>query len=148
MMSGEMSKILRGSVAATAAAAVILQFAVSLAMAQALDFENYRTRVEPVFLRKRPGHARCIACHEAGNSAFRLQPLTPGNTTWSEEQSRRNFENVTHLVTPGNPDTSKLLIHPLAHEGGGDEFHSGGRQFASKNDAEWMAIAAWIRQTK
>ena len=31
--------------------------------AQSLDFEIYRTRVEPIFIKKRPGHARCVACH-------------------------------------------------------------------------------------
>jgi hypothetical protein len=33
------------------------------------------------------------------------------------------------------------LIHPLAPEAGGDLFHSGGRQFASKDDPDWKALA-------
>jgi hypothetical protein len=120
----------------------------SAAQAQSLDFETYRTRVEPIFLKKRPGHARCVVCHEANNSAFRLQPLSAGSTSWTEEQSRKNFENVSHLVTPGNPETSKLLIHPLSGDAGGDIFHSGGRQFESKTDAEWKAMADWVRKAK
>ena len=51
---------------------------------------------------------------------------------------------VSKLVTPGNPDRSILLRHPLAKEAGGDEFHSGGRQFASKSDPDWQAMAAWV----
>ena len=121
---------------------------VSAAEAQSLDFETYRTRVEPIFLKKRAGHARCVVCHEASNSAFRLQPLSEGSAKWSEEQSRRNFENVSHLVKPGDPDSSKLLIHPLSHDGGGDIFHSGGRQFESKSDPEWKILADWVRQAK
>src|ERR1700728_1860537 len=78
--------------------------------AQSLDFEIYKTRVEPIFLQKRPGHARCVVCHAANNSAFRLQPLAPGSSQWTAEQSRLNFENVSHLVMPGNPTASRLLI--------------------------------------
>ena len=28
-----------------------------------LDYEFFKTKVQPIFLNKRPGHARCIACH-------------------------------------------------------------------------------------
>lgn len=111
-------------------------------MAQTLDYETYKKTVEPIFAKKRTGHARCVACHSASNNAFRLQPLAEGST-WTDEQSRRNFESVSKLVNPANPQASKLLMHPLAHEAGGDEFHSGGRQFLSKDDPDWKAIAAW-----
>jgi len=43
----------------------------------ALDFEVFRTRVQPVFLNKRKGLARCFVCHSQGTT-FRLQPLAPG----------------------------------------------------------------------
>jgi hypothetical protein len=115
-----------------------------LAVAQTLDFEVYKTRVEPIFLKKRPGHARCVACHADAATAFKLQALSPGAKTWTEDQSRRNFETVLNLVTPGDPNASRLLIHPLAHDAGGDQFHGGGRQFASKEDPEWKIIADWI----
>ena len=123
----------------------ILAAAVPLAWAQSLDFEAYRTRVEPIFLKKRPGHARCVACHSASNNGFRLQPLERGATGWTEEQSRRNFESVSRLVKLGDPTASPLLKHPLAHEAGGDIFHSGGRQFTSEDDPDWKAMADWIR---
>jgi hypothetical protein len=119
----------------------------SLAMAQSLDYETYKKTVEPIFFKKRVGHARCVACHSASNNAFRLQPLAEGST-WTEEQSRRNFESVVILVNKSNPQASKLLIHPLAKEGGGDEFHSGGRQFLTKDDPDWKAIAVWIGVTE
>jgi hypothetical protein len=113
--------------------------------AQTLDFEVYKSRVEPVFLKKRPGHARCVACHAEAATAFRLQKLAPGASTWTEEQSRKNFEAAVRLVTPGDPASSRLLKHPLAPDGGGDKFHGGGRQFASPDDPEYKAIADWIR---
>jgi len=118
-------------------------FAAAQSPTQSLDFEYYRTRVEPIFLKKRPGHARCVVCHAGANNAFRLQPLPAGSTTWTEEQSRRNFESASRLVNRANPAASILLMHPLAKEAGGDEFHSGGRQFLSKDDPDWKAIAAW-----
>lgn len=122
--------------------------ATATAPAQSLDFEIYRSRVEPVFYKKRAGHARCVSCHSAANNSFRLQPLAQGATAYTEEQSRKNFEVVSKLVIPGNPDESPLLFHPLAEDGGGDEFHSGGRQFLTKSDPDWKVIAAWISQAK
>ena len=112
--------------------------------AQTLDFEVYKSRVEPIFLKKRPGHARCVACHVDAATAFRLQKLPPSGA-WTEEQSRRNFEVVSRLVTPGDPVNSRILKHPLAHDAGGDQFHGGGRQFASTLDPEYKIIADWIR---
>jgi len=114
----------------------------SFAAAQALDYETYKTTVEPIFIKKRPGHARCVACHSASNNRFRLQPLAEG-ATWTDEQSRMNYESVKKLVNTKNPKVSPLLMHPLAKEAGGDEFHSGGRQFLSKDDPDWRAMAAW-----
>jgi hypothetical protein len=127
---------------------VLAGAALPLAIAQSLDFDAYKTRVEPIFLKKRTGHARCVVCHEASNNAFRLQQRPQGTSGWSEEQSKRNFEAVSKLVSPGNPEKSKLLLHPLAHDAGGDLFHSGGDQFTSKDDPDWKAMADWVRGSK
>ncbi len=128
---------------AVAAIAVALPAAVSAQPKPVLDYGFYKSRVEPIFLAKKDGHARCVVCHVDSNNNFRLEKLGPGANAWTEEQSRRNFESVSKLVNPANPQASKLLMHPLAHEAGGDEFHSGGRQFLSKDDPDWKAIAAW-----
>ena len=120
----------------------------SFAAAQTLDFDFYRTRVEPIFLQKRPEHTRCVVCHSGGRRAFSLLTLASGATSYTEEQSRRNFESVSKLVVPGKPDTSILLLHPLAHAAGGDQFHSGGRQFRSKDDSEWQVLAHWVQGAK
>ena len=34
--------------------------------------------VQPVFLARRAGHARCVACHAYNNSALKLQALDKG----------------------------------------------------------------------
>ena len=113
-----------------------------------LDFQIYKTRVEPIFLKQRGEHARCYACHSQNESFFHLQKLLPGQAAWTEEQSKLNFASVSKLVTPGDTSDSKLLLHPLAPEGGGDSFHSGGRQFESQNDPDWRIIADWVRMAK
>jgi YVTN family beta-propeller protein len=64
---------------------------------------------------------------------------------WTDEQSHRNFQNVRRLVAPGDPSSSGLLLHPLAPEAGGDPFHSGGWQFGTQNDPDWLALADWVR---
>jgi YVTN family beta-propeller protein len=110
-----------------------------------LDYEFFKQRVQPVFLEFRTGHARCYACHTETNNNFRLQKLSDGNSTWTEAQSRLNFEAASQHVTPGDPSTSRLLLHPLAPEAGGDPFHSGGRQFFSKMDPSWVALSDWVQ---
>ena len=112
-----------------------------------LDFQFFKTRVQPIFLAKRPGHARCIACHGSG-TPLRLQPLPTGSTSWSDEDSRKNFEAVQRVVAPGNLK-SRLLIHPLDEKAGGDFYHSGGKHWSSQDEAEWQTLKAWVLgQTK
>jgi hypothetical protein len=114
--------------------------------APALDFEFFRARVQPIFLKKRKGLARCYVCHSQG-TAFRLQPLSPGSPSWNETESRRNFEATLPFVVPGNPLASRLLTMPLAAEAGGVAFHPGGKHWSSQDDPEWQTLAAWLRVT-
>jgi hypothetical protein len=112
-----------------------------------LDFEFFRTKVQPIFLAKRPGHARCISCHGSG-TPLRLQPLLSGSAGWNDEDSRKNFEAVQRVVMPGNLK-SRLLIHPLEEKAGGDFYHSGGKHWSSQDEAEWQTLKAWVLgQTK
>jgi hypothetical protein len=108
-----------------------------------LDYEFFKAKVEPVFLAKRPGHARCVVCHTINNAPFHLVPLSPGSATWNEEQSRRNFQLIQKVVVPGY-EGSKLVTHPLAEEAGGDPHHGGGQQFGSQNDPEWLTLKAFV----
>src|SRR6267142_1818762 len=61
-----------------------------------LDYEFFKTRVEPIFLKKRSDdHARCYVCHQImrhGGGPLSLDMLPPGANFWTEEQSRHNFE--------------------------------------------------------
>src|SRR5262245_10536395 len=132
-----------GRVGMLIAFVVGLQAAPSSAAEQSLAYETYKSSVEPIFLKRRPGHARCVVCHTESNNAFRLQKLTPGSASWTDEQSRRNFEMASKLVVPSAPLSSRLLLVPLAPEAGGAAYHSGGRQFSSKDDPDWKILAQW-----
>ena len=111
--------------------------------ASSLDYTFFRDRVQPIFLAKRPGHARCIVCHD--HTTPRLQELSPDAATWNDEQSRRNFEAWQRVVVPGDPMSSRMLMHPLAAAAGGDPFHAGGKHWTSQSDPEWQTLAAWVR---
>jgi hypothetical protein len=117
------------------------------AAAPSLDYEYFKSKVQPIFVAKRAGHARCIACHGSG-TPLRLQPPSAGGTSSTEEESKKNFEAVRRVALAGNPK-SPLLIHPLEETAGGDFFHSGGKHFASQQDPEWQVLRTWIMaQTK
>jgi hypothetical protein len=131
-----------------ALAAALLAAASVSRSAPPLDYEFFKARVQPIFLQKRDGHTRCYVCHAESNNAFRLERLSPGASTWNEEQSRKNFEMASILVNPGDPATSRLLQQPLAPEAGGNVFHSGGRQFVSKDDANFKILADWVNGQK
>jgi hypothetical protein len=111
--------------------------------ASALDFEFFRTKVQPILLAGREGHTRCVSCHSKGTT-MRLQELSPGATAWNEEQSRKNFQAVLLRVIPHSLNQSRLLVHPLLAEGGGTFYHSGGKHWNSFLDPEWQTIANWV----
>ena len=119
----------------------------------ALDYEFFKTQVQPIFIKKRvPDHARCYVCHEASHHNgrdFFLERLPDGASFWTEQQSRANFQVVSKFVTPGSPLASLLLLMPLAPEAGGlADTHQGGRQFRSQDDPDWKTFAAWVRGEK
>jgi uncharacterized membrane protein len=110
-----------------------------------LDYETFKTKVQPILMSARKGNARCMACHATGGGNSYLEQLPSGTTTYTEEQTRRNFERVSRLVTPGEPMKSILLTNPLAQEAGGSHWHGGGKHWQSQSDAEWQALATWVQ---
>jgi len=112
-----------------------------------LDYATFKDRVQPILTTARKGNARCIACHSRGGGNSYLEGLSPGATTYNEDQSRRNFERVVRLVVPGEPLKSPLLVNPLAEEAGGSHWHGGGKHWQSQNNPEWQTLAAWVRTT-
>lgn len=112
-----------------------------------LDYNFFKTRVQPVFLTKREGRTRCYVCHSNNNVAFHLVPLSPGAATWNEEQSRRNFLMIEQVAAPGNLE-SPILKHPLDEKAGGDPHHGGGQQFMSQNDPAWQTLRDFVMGQK
>jgi hypothetical protein len=114
------------------------------APAKALNYEFFKAKVQPVFLAKRAGHTRCVVCHTINNAPFHLVPLSPGATTWNEQQSRQNFELVQRVAAPGFLE-SPLIKHPLDEKAGGDRHHGGGQQFDSQQNPEWLTLKAFVQ---
>src|SRR4051812_11907485 len=83
-----------------------------------LDFEYFRANVQPIFVARREGHARCVACPTTASN-MRLQPLPAGSAMWDDAAARKNFDAVRRMVVPGSAK-SRLLMHPLATDAGGD----------------------------
>src|SRR6202051_1001331 len=132
--------------AALAAAIFALASTAIVPAAGTLDYDFYKAKVQPIFLAKRPGHAPCVMCHADATNMLRLEKLADGQSTWSEAQTRKNVYTVAEIAQAvDDPLTAKILTHPLAPEAGGDAFHSGGRQFASKNDPNYKIIAQWAQ---
>src|SRR5882762_2458501 len=61
--------------------------------ASALDYEFFKTKVQPIFLAKRDGHTRCVSCHSKRMGVPLLWQETqrvwppgtrsnPGGTSW------------------------------------------------------------------
>lgn len=135
------SLVIIGLLSAGAASA---QSAPAPTAAPKLDYDFFKARIEPILTTKRDGHARCVSCH-VSFPRFKFRPLQAGGATWSEEDSRANFDLLRTRVVPGNPDASRLLRHPLAEAAGGDPHHEGGKHWLSKDDPEWRTLAAWVR---
>ena len=117
--------------------------AASSATSASLNYEFFKTKVQPVFLTKRAGHTRCVACHTSNNAPFHLVRLSPGSTTWNEEQSRQNFQLIQRVAIPGSLD-SPIVKHPLAEQAGGDPHHGGAQQFESQQDPAWQTLKAFV----
>ena len=109
-----------------------------------IDFEFFQHCVQPIFLAPSEGGIPCSECHGGGAMGF-AGPIGDGRTFWNEEESRLNFEVAMRLIEPGEPTWSRLLMHPLAYEGGGDYTHNGVRRWRSMDDPEWQMLARWIR---
>lgn len=118
-----------------------------------VPFDYYRQNIEPLFLRPRgypgstDGQAACVMCHVWQTSVrFSLEEPTetPDGGAWTEEQSRRNYEGVTQLVNASDPESSRLLLKPLAQVAGGLP-HTGGNHWDSTQDPEYQVILDWIR---
>ena len=115
----------------------------------AADIEAFRTTVERVFMTDRggtvSGMAACVMCHTWQTRPQRFSLETPATDAgWTVEQSRLNFDVVTKLVNTASPESSRLLLKPLA-TGAGGVAHTGGTYWRSRDDPEYQTLLKWIR---
>ena len=110
----------------------------------AVDFQFFRSCVQPVFATPREGHIRCGNCHGGGDLGFAPIPAG-GRTEWNEEEARQAFRVIARLIIAGNPEKSRFLLKPLHPDGGGSYAHNGVRRWQNRNDPEWQMLAAWVR---
>ncbi len=87
--------------AAVSAFALVAASSLVSHAADAPDFDYFKAKVQPIFVTKRPGHARCVMCHAEANNALRLEKLPAGQETWNEEQTRKNYDTVVKIVGLG-----------------------------------------------
>jgi hypothetical protein len=112
------------------------------------DVESFRSTIEPLLMRDRggtmPGYAACVMCHTWQTSLRFALEIPATDDGWTPEQSWRNFEMITQLVNTRTPESSRLLMKPLAPESGGVG-HTGGTYWNSRDDPEYQTTLQWIR---
>jgi hypothetical protein len=108
-----------------------------------LDFEFFRSCVQPMFASPREGHIKCSNCHNAGALGF--APPPQDGKSWNDQEARRAFSTISRLIIPGNPEQSRFLLKPLHPDGGGSYTHNGPRRWQSRTDPEWQLLAGWVR---
>jgi cytochrome c5 len=108
----------------------------------ALDFEFFRTCVQQVFATPREGQIRCSNCHAGGIIGF--APAPQKGNSWSDEEAKRAFQQISRLIIPGNAEQSRFMLKPLHPDGGGSYAHNGPRRWPNRQDPEWRMLAEWV----
>lgn len=99
-------------------------------------FKDFTANVEPVITKS----CAFSTCHSGEQSDFFLTCQGDG----SNDASKFNFLEAQAFV--GNPpETSLLLLKPLAPAGGGT-VHTGGVFFKDKNDSTWKQLSSWVAE--
>ncbi len=97
-------------------------------------FADFKTNVEPMLTQS----CAYSNCHSAVQSDFFLVCAD------SPQASQFNFlEAQAFIANP--PDTSPILLRPLAPSAGGLT-HTGGVFFADKSDPSWVKLQAWAEE--
>ena len=118
-----LSRAIAAACAVSGAALALFAAAPAGAAAEAPDFQYFKQNVEPVL------QSVCAQCH-AGKGKGRFALIVHGaGVPFPDEEHRRNFETVSALLVPGNPEKSLFLLKPLAVRDGGVKHEGGDRIF-------------------
>jgi hypothetical protein len=123
-----------------------------------LDAAYFRCRVQPVLTKS----CSAFLCHGDPERYFRVYArnrLRVGGTEATrnrkldEGERAFNFASALGFVDAASPASSLLLMKPLDENGGG-YYHGGatefgqGDVFATRNDADFKILAAWVNGQK
>ncbi len=94
-----------------------------------VDYEFFRACMHPIFYQVTPGGVACANCHVL---------------EFAQADPEESWNAIDRLIEPGQPTQSRLLMHPLHPNGGGDYAHNGVRRWLTQDEPEWQMLAAWI----
>jgi len=103
-----------------------------------LDKADFTATVAPIFTAKGCDN---LACHGGGlRGSFQLSPFDDKDVDF-------DFVQASRQLNPLVPESSSLLVKPLAQNEGGAVHTAPAAQFGfmSKSDPDYQAILAWIR---
>lgn len=115
-----------------------------------LDYDEFMRTIQPYLLSTQysspSAGTTCLSCHGvSGSTAYISFPLVVG-------EPRNNFNQTVARVTLDNPDTSSLLLKPLAIAAGGVPHglngNDAGEQFSTTDATAYKAILTWITNAK
>jgi hypothetical protein len=122
-----------------------------------LHFEEFRTKVVPIFTELGPTGDACWECHNTHNTLFMPEP--ENGETYSAQESRFLLDYVMRVVDLRSPESSLVLNEPL-HEldnpfrekdpnrpthGGGIRWLEGKRSWQYRTMLEWIERVAGKR---
>ncbi|HEY1584810.1 MAG TPA: hypothetical protein VGH63_03925, partial [Polyangia bacterium] len=99
-------------------------------------FKDFASDVEPTLTKS----CAFSTCHSGEQSDFFLTCQGDG----SNDATKFNYLEA-QAFTGNPPETSLLLLKPLAPSGGGT-VHTGGVFFPNKNDATWLQLSKWAAE--
>ena len=94
-----MSNLLLRTLCAVVAATPLVLSTSAHAADVSLDYEFFKARVQPIFLKKRDNHVRCYVCHSEATNAFKLVHMEKGQTAYTEEDTRKKHCSDVHAIT-------------------------------------------------
>ena len=68
-----------------------------------LDYDYFKTKVQPVFLTKRAGHTRCVVCHTQNNAPFHLVQIVGRRDELERTAVATEFSADPEGGDPGKP---------------------------------------------
>jgi hypothetical protein len=118
-------------------------------VADLLDFEYFKRKVQPVFFAFGPDQKACVQCHH--NHGILKLTAPPDGSPITDEISRDNYRSALRVVNLAAPEKSLILQKPLGSadvEGVVDAqavSHGGEQRWpAGSASPEYQSILSWI----